>query len=49
MTINKAQGQTLKKVSLNLHVPVFAHGMLYVALSRVKSKSDMKIRVEQSK
>lgn len=34
MTINKAQGQSLKTVGLHLHQPVFSHGMLYVALSR---------------
>jgi len=33
MTINKAQGQSVKYVGLDLRVPVFSHGQLYVALS----------------
>lgn len=37
MTINKAQGQTMKYVGLHLIDPVFCHGQLYVALSRVSS------------
>ncbi|XP_034044527.1 uncharacterized protein LOC117526576 [Thalassophryne amazonica] len=35
MSINKAQGQSLKVVSLNLAEPVFSHGQLYVGCSRV--------------
>ena len=36
MTINKAQGATLDAEGLDLTSPVFGHGQLYVALSRVK-------------
>lgn len=43
MTINKAQGQSLKQVGLDLRVPVFTHGQLYVALSRVTSAARMKV------
>ena len=35
MTINKSQGQSLTNVGLFLPRPVFGHGQLYVALSRV--------------
>ena len=34
MTINKSQGQSLQKVGVDLRSPVFAHGQLYIALSR---------------
>ena len=35
MTIKKAQGQTLTLSIVYLHTPVFLHGQLYVACSRV--------------
>lgn len=35
MTINKSQGQTFQRVGVDLTSPVFSHGQLYVALSRV--------------
>ncbi|XP_024004794.1 ATP-dependent DNA helicase PIF6-like [Eutrema salsugineum] len=43
--INKSQAQSLQNVDLFLPRPVFSHGQLYVALSRVKSRSDLKILI----
>ncbi|POS81626.1 hypothetical protein EPUL_006455 [Erysiphe pulchra] len=43
MTINKSQGQTLKIVGVDLTTPVFAHGQLYVALSRVTDVRNLMI------
>jgi ATP-dependent exoDNAse (exonuclease V) alpha subunit len=37
MMINKSQGQSVSWVGLDLQTPVFAHGQLYVALSRCTS------------
>ena len=41
LTINKAQGQTMKYIGLHLASPVFSHGMLYVALSRTGSNKSV--------
>jgi hypothetical protein len=43
MTINKAQGQTMKTVGIYLPEPVFTHGQLYVALSRATHVNDVSI------
>ena len=43
MTINKAQGQIFSNVLIDLQKDVFSHGHLYVAISRVRSWSGLKI------
>ena len=45
MTINKAQGQTFEKVGLYLENPVFAHGQLYVALSRARAFENIFLKI----
>ena len=45
MTIHKSQGQSLKKMALYLTEPIFGHGMLYTALSRVTNPNKLKILI----
>ncbi|RDX61854.1 hypothetical protein CR513_59879, partial [Mucuna pruriens] len=49
MTINKFQGQLLASVRLYLHRPMFSHGKLYVAFSRIQSKYGSKILIHDKK
>ncbi|XP_050059863.1 ATP-dependent DNA helicase PIF1-like [Aphis gossypii] len=43
MTINKSQGQTFDRVGLLLPSPVFTHGQLYVAFSRVRNSQSIRV------
>jgi len=49
MTYNKSQSQTLVKVLLDIKIPPFSHGQLYVTLSRVRDskKIAMYVRDDQ--
>ena len=46
MSINKAQGRSLENAGLALLSPVFSHGQLYVALSRVGAYARVKVWVQ---
>ena len=46
ITINKAQGQTLKAVGVWLPQPVFSHGQFYVACSRVGASERLRLAVK---
>jgi len=43
MTINKSQGQTFDQICINIPKPVFTHGQLYVAFSRVRTFDAVKL------
>jgi len=46
VTTHKSQGQTLDTASIELEMASFAHGQLYVALSRVRSIDGLYIKRE---
>ena len=46
MSINKSQGQTFSKIGIYLPQPVFSHGQLYVAFSRVLKLENIKVKIE---
>jgi hypothetical protein len=48
LTVNKAQGQSVKFVGLDLRVPVFSHGQLYVAFSRATSGQRIRVLLPDS-
>ena len=45
MTINKSQGQSFDHVAIDLRRNIFSHGQLYVAISRCRSKTNLKIQI----
>jgi ATP-dependent DNA helicase PIF1 len=49
MTIHKCQGQTFQRVGIILTNPLFTHGQLYVALSRCRSKDNLKVQLSYHK
>ena len=48
LTINKAQGQSVKKVGIDLRIPVFSHGQLYVALSRATHSQNISVLLQDA-
>ena len=49
MSINKAQGQSLKVAGINLESPCFSHGQLYMACSRVGNPHHLYIHAPDGK
>ena len=47
MTINKSQGQTFDRIGVYLPQPVFSHGQLYVAFSRVRRMEDVCVMLDR--
>jgi ATP-dependent DNA helicase PIF1 len=43
---DKCQGQTLHRVGVYLKEPVFTHGQLYVAVSRVNNENGLYVVIE---
>jgi ATP-dependent DNA helicase PIF1 len=44
-TMHSCQGLTYNKIGIDLTSPIFTHGQLYTALSRIRSRQDAMIRV----
>jgi ATP-dependent DNA helicase PIF1 len=43
LTINKAQGQSLQKININLRQPVFIHDQFYMTFSRVTDVANLDV------
>ena len=43
LTIHKAQGKTLDRVAIDMKHGAFAHGQIYVALSRTRRREDIRL------
>ena len=48
MPINKSQGLTFDIIRLYFSAKVLTHGQQYVALSRVKRRTDLKVAIEKT-
>jgi ATP-dependent DNA helicase PIF1 len=46
-TFHSCQGLTLNKVGIDLSTPLFTHGQLYTALSRVRRRTDACVLIDQ--
>ena len=47
-TFNSCQGLTLDKVGIDLISPVFSHGQLYTAMSRMRKREDGMLRIRRN-
>jgi ATP-dependent exoDNAse (exonuclease V) alpha subunit len=47
ISLNKSQGQEFNQLALDITKPSFAHGHLYVALSRIRIASKIKFYVTE--
>jgi ATP-dependent DNA helicase PIF1 len=47
ITVNKSQGQSLHTVGVDLQLPAFSHGQLYVALSRVTDVYELSLLLRE--
>jgi len=47
MTASRGAGQTLNKVVADLREEPFAHGLLYITLSRIKCSEDILLLVNE--